>query len=158
MMKYEIREMREDDIPGILRLERLSFPTPWTEWMFLSQLKVADLSVNLVLVDDSGVAGYAVAWVVRDEIHLLSIAVTPAKRRRKYGKAMLEEVMARGEAKGGNRVILEVREGNEAAREFYGKMGFHRIGRRKRYYVDTGEDAFVMELMLDPEKHGRSAR
>jgi ribosomal-protein-alanine N-acetyltransferase len=158
MMKYDIREMREEDIPGILRLEHLSFPTPWTEWMFLSQLKIADLSVNLVLVDGSGVAAYAVAWVVHDEIHLLSIAVTPAKRRRKYGRAILEEVIARGRMRGGTHVILEVREGNEAARDFYRTMGFHKIGRRRRYYIDTGEDAYVMELVLESEKHGKSAR
>jgi ribosomal-protein-alanine N-acetyltransferase len=158
MTMYAIREMREEDIPGVLRVERVSFPTPWTEWMFLSQIKIADISVNLVLVEESGIAGYAVAWVAYDEIHLLSIAVEPEKRRRKYGRAILEEIIARGRAKGGTHVILEVREGNGAAREFYGVMGFREIGRRRGYYIDSGEDAYVMELVLEPERNGKAAR
>jgi ribosomal-protein-alanine N-acetyltransferase len=55
-------------------------------------------------------------------------------------------------------VILEVREGNAAARSFYSKMGFCEIGMRRGYYIDTGEDAYVMESMLEPERNGKKQR
>jgi ribosomal-protein-alanine N-acetyltransferase len=35
------------------------------------------------------------------------------------------------------------------ARGLYEKLGFRQIGRRKGYYRETGEDAIVMELVLN---------
>ena len=147
--KTSIREMQGTDIGAILEIERSSFPTPWTEWMFESNLRFRGISVNLVLEAEGGMAGYAIAWVAQDEIHLLSIAVGPEHRRRGYGRALLEEVIRRGEEKGGTIIVLEVREGNEPARAFYVGMGFSVIGKRRKYYIDTGEDAFVMALKLE---------
>jgi ribosomal-protein-alanine N-acetyltransferase len=151
---YSIREMQKADIPAILGIERLSFPTPWTEWMFESHLRFTGVSVNLVLETGKGISGYAIAWVAQEEIHLLSIAIGLEHRRRGYGRALLEEVILRGRMRGGSLVILEVREGNEPARNFYVNMGFRVIGKRKNYYIDTGEDAFVMALLLRSGTHG----
>ena len=154
MDRHIIREMNKGDLPGILGLETASFPTPWTESMFRAQLGYGDISVNLVLLDWGEIAGYATALTVRDEIHLLSIAVLPGRRRRGYGKALLDEVIERGMSRGGSRVFLEVREGNVGAIAFYSGAGFRVIGKRKGYYVDTGDDAFVMELDLERESNG----
>ena len=154
MDRHIIREMNEDDLPGVLRLERASFPTPWTECMFMAQLGVGDIAVNLVLVDGGEIAGYTTALTAHDEIHLLSIAVLPGRRRLGCGRALLDEVIERGMSKGGTRVFLEVREGNAGAMAFYSGAGFHVIGKRKKYYVITGEDAFVMELDLERERDG----
>ena len=152
--RYTIREMRASDIPSILGIERRSFPTPWTEWMFESQLGFKGVSINIVLEAEDRISGYAIAWVAYDEIHLLSIAVAPEDRRRGYGRALLEEIIERGGTRGGSLVVLEVREGNDPARTFYENMGFRVIGKRKKYYIDTGEDAFVMALQLRSGTHG----
>ncbi len=151
MGRYIIREMSKGDIPGILRIESSSFPTPWTEWMFMAQIGFGDLAISLVLLDGDEIAGYATALTAHDEIHLLSIAVIPERRRRGFGRALLDEVIERGKSKGGARIFLEVREGNEAAMAFYSGAGFRVTGKRKKYYIDTGEDAFVMELELKRE-------
>jgi ribosomal-protein-alanine N-acetyltransferase len=149
-----IREMREADLPGVLRLEKESFPTPWTEWMFKAQLGFGDMAISLVLVDGGEIAGYATALTAQDEIHLLSIAILPERRRMGYGRALLGEVIERGMSRGGRLIYLEVREGNTGAMAFYSGAGFLVIGKRKRYYIDTGEDAFVMELDLEGERDG----
>ena len=154
MDRHIIREMNEDDLPGVLRLERASFSTPWTEWMFRAQLEVGDIAVNLVLVDGEEIIGYTTALTANDEIHLLSIAVLPGRRRLGYGRSLLDEVVERGMSKDGTRVFLEVREGNAGAMTFYSGAGFRVIGKRKKYYVNTGEDAFVMELELEREGDG----
>ena len=39
---------------------------------------------------------------------------------------------------------LEVRESNARAQAMYAKLGFVRVGRRKKYYEDNGEDAWLM--------------
>jgi ribosomal-protein-alanine N-acetyltransferase len=139
--------MDEHDIPGVMEIERSSFATPWTEGMFRSQLRFRDQAINLVFIEGETLSAYAAAWIAYDEIHLLSIAVAPSMRRRGFGTETLRAVMARGIARGAARVILEVREGNASARAFYGKHGFVEIGRRRRYYSDTGEDAIVMEYV-----------
>jgi ribosomal-protein-alanine N-acetyltransferase len=142
--------MERRDIRRILEIERMSFLTPWTEGMFRSQLALEDRSVNLVLLEDQVIVGYATAWLAFDEIHLLSIAVIPERRRMGFATRLLERVMETGRSRGASRVILEVRAGNDAARRFYRGQGFSEIGRRRRYYSDTGEDAIVMELVFGP--------
>ena len=45
-------------------------------------------------------------------------------------------------------INLEVRRSNAVARELYEKNGFNRVGVRKRYYADNGEDAVLYTLIL----------
>jgi len=144
----KIREMSSGDLPPVMEIERSSFVTPWTEGMFRSQLRFRDQAINLVLLEGGVIAGYAAAWIAYDEIHLLSIAVDPAMRRRGLGGEILRAVLERGKTRGAVRVVLEVREGNAAARAFYRMHGFVEIGIRRRYYSDTDEDAIVMEYLL----------
>jgi ribosomal-protein-alanine N-acetyltransferase len=144
-----IRDMASADIPSVMEIERACFITPWTEGMFRSQLRFADQAINLVLVEEEILVGYAAAWIAYDEIHLLSIAVAPAARRRGLGGEILVAVMERGRTRRAERAILEVREGNAAARAFYRAHGFVDIGLRRRYYSDTDEDAIVMEYVFD---------
>jgi hypothetical protein len=35
------------------------------------------------------------------------------------------------------------------ARRLYEGLGFREVGRRRGYYVDTGEDALILEARLD---------
>ena len=45
---------------------------------------------------------------------------------------------------GALRATLEVRVSNSAAIALYHKYGFEIVSRRKRYYVDNNEDAYLM--------------
>jgi ribosomal-protein-alanine N-acetyltransferase len=141
----EIRGMLPTDIPPVMAIEHASFISPWTDGMFRAQLAFGDRTITLVLLEDGRIAGYAAAAVAFDEIHLLSIAVAPDRRRRGSAGALLAALIERGRARGAVRVILEVRDGNRGARSFYRMHGFTEIGRRRRYYTDTGEDAIIME-------------
>ena len=149
MTDWKIREMGESDIARVMEIERASFITPWTEGMFRSQLRFKDDAINIVLAEEETIIGYAAAWIAYDEIHLLSIAVVPERRRHGFGDTILNAVMKQGKVRGAARVVLEVREGNAAARTFYLTRGFLEIGKRRRYYSDTGEDAIVMERVFD---------
>ena len=46
------------------------------------------------------------------------------------------------------RIMLEVRENNEAARQFYGKCGFTKDGIRRDYYENPKENAVLMSVNL----------
>lgn len=86
--------------------------------------------------------GFACAWVVLDELHLLLIAVGASFRRQglaaQLHEALLDE--ARGRASTG---WLEVRADNHPAGAFYERHGWEAVGTRRRYYAD-GCDAVVM--------------
>jgi ribosomal-protein-alanine N-acetyltransferase len=41
-------------------------------------------------------------------------------------------------------VTLETRVSNASAQALYEKYGFNRVGTRRRYYSDNGEDAVIM--------------
>ena len=92
--------------------------------------------------------GVALIWRAADETHLLDLAVDPSVRRRGYGRALLERVIADAQAAGGRVVLLEVRASNSVALTLYRSAGFFESGVRSAYYSDNGEDAIEMRLDL----------
>ena len=146
-----IREMTEEDIPDILEIEKQSFVTPWTQRMFRETL-ASPISTSFVTEEDGRLLGYVMLYSVADEAHILNLAVDPAGRRRGYGTCLIEHAIGDRREKGVSDFFLEVRESNQGARNLYGKLGFKVIGRRKRYYTETNEDALVMQLTV--EDHG----
>jgi ribosomal-protein-alanine N-acetyltransferase len=147
--KITIRDMAEADLPEIMKIELDSFPVPWSEGIFLGQLQRPEITDNRVIIVDGEMCGYIASWFGQGELHILSIAVSPERRRRGYAALLLERSLARGREKGCVKVVLEVRESNVPARGFYEKNGFRIIGRRKGYYRETGEDALILEREIE---------
>ena len=92
----------------------------------------------------NSVVGYAVAWIVSNEIHIGNIAVHEEYRKKGIGESLLKEVLMRGEERGVKMATLEVRISNEPAIHLYRKFGFQEVAIRKEYYRDNGEDGLVM--------------
>ncbi len=144
-----IRQARLTDIRAILAIERESFPTPWSRWTFLAELKQP---VSHFLVAGPSPAepwqlwGYIIFWVVADEMHILNLAVHPKHRRRGIAWNLLVEALNQARAQGAQVAWLEVRPSNSAARTLYESFGFEEVGRRPRYYDDTQEDAILLAL------------
>jgi ribosomal-protein-alanine N-acetyltransferase len=142
-----IREMWREDLERVLIVERASFAMPWTRAFFEDALG-SPISGAFVLESEGRIAAYIVLYSVEDEAHILNIAVDPALRRRGCGRAMLSFVVGRYGVLGVKDYYLEVRESNEAAIGLYRSLGFRLIGRRKRYYSESNEDALVMQLTV----------
>jgi ribosomal-protein-alanine N-acetyltransferase len=148
-MSVVIERMRREDLPEILAIEVASFPHPWTEEMFESELARGDFSQILVArLADAGtrppLAGYVCVWVVSDEAHINNIAVDPRWRRRGIATALLEAALDHGRIRGARRAFLEVRASNLGAQALYQQFGFQPAGVRKRYYDHPVEDAVIM--------------
>lgn len=139
--------MIPEDLDEVMKIEEQCFPTPWPREIFETELESPRSLLNVARVGGA-VAGYIVAWMVYDEIHILNIAVHPDFRRMGLGEALLEDCLDYFSGKGAKQAILEVRRGNLGAQKLYKKLGFEPIGVRKRYYTDTGEDAIVMMLLI----------
>jgi len=146
-----VRSMREDDLPQVLLIERVSFPSPWSSIAFQSELSNRSRARCIVLDDAEGeLAGYAIMHCVLDEVHLVNIATHPDKRGQGNGDKLLRAVLHLGREWGGAYFTLEVREHNNVAQRLYEKYEFHKVAIRKGYYSDTGEDAVVMVLTGAP--------
>jgi ribosomal-protein-alanine N-acetyltransferase len=83
---------------------------------------------------------------VLEEMHVMNIATHPLHRRKGVAKRLLCHALHHAVGMGVQKAVLEVRPSNLPAVALYSSMGFKIVGRRLRYYQDTGEDAVVMSL------------
>jgi ribosomal-protein-alanine N-acetyltransferase len=88
--------------------------------------------------------GFSGMWHIADEAHVSTIAVHPEWRGYKLGELLLWNMVYRAIREDARLVTLEVRVGNRIAQNLYRKYGFEIMGRRKGYYRDNGEDAYMM--------------
>lgn len=94
--------------------------------------------------EQGSIAGVVIFRIVVDEAEVLNIAVEADWRRRGMGSRLINDVMAACNAAGAKKIFLEVRDSNQAARQFYSRLGFKQTGRRRQYYRAPTEDAVVL--------------
>ena len=99
---------------------------------------------------ESAARAFLLAWLVSDELHVLSVATSPEFRRRGLARALLTHAIEFARSRGGRNVLLEVRRSNQAALELYAAFGFVTARIRPRYYADNMEDAIEMTLAISP--------
>ena len=150
MSLLSIERMRPLDLDDVLSIERASFSMPWSRGAFLYEMEQNQVARCFVVRHGARVAGYVCLWEVADELHITNIAVHPDLRRRGIARTLLERVLADARQRAIRLVVLEVRPSNAEALALYESFGFRVVGRRRGYYYDTGEDALVMEISLQP--------
>ena len=144
-----IRAMSESDLDEIIAIEKKSFADPWSQRLFRETLLFPH-SVNFVLESPGGeVVGYLNLYLIAQEGHLLNLAIHPAWRRQGLATAMLAHTIQYLRQRQALQLFLEVREKNQSAIRLYRKLGFEVVGKRKKYYAETNEDALVMQLVCD---------
>ena len=147
---YIIRRMTEDDVDGVAAVEAATFPTPWSRDAFASEMRNV-AARYLVAEKDGRIIGYAGAWIILDESHITNIAVLKDERGQGIGRALTHGLMQYLSNLGAAYATLEVRKSNEVAQNLYKSLGFIKLGVRKRYYEDNGEDALIMVCDHMPE-------
>ena len=142
--------MTDADLDAVAEAEAHTHAFPWTRGNFADSI-AAGHSGWLVL-EEGRMVGYAVTLQVLDEAHLLNITVLPELQRNGRGSALLLRLLGDAAGRAATRMLLEVRDGNAAARAFYRRHGFGEIGRRRDYYRrhEGREDAIVMARDLIP--------
>ncbi len=172
-----LRYMTADDILEVYHLDKLAFPTPWpistyryeltndnSRLFVLEQRGVGSPPITHQSTGIVGrifrkpppppqpparlLVGYSGMWQIADEAHISTIAVHPEWQGRRLGELLLWN-MTRHALHMRSRVLtLEVRVSNTRAQQLYRKYGFEIAGRRKGYYRDNGEDAYLMSVKL----------
>ena len=143
-----IRPMRQADLTEVARMEAALYPYPWSLGNFRDSL-TAGYSCWVMLAGQEMI-GYAVLMVGVEETHLLNLSVQAARHRSGLGTLMMDHLLEVSRQCAANRLLLEVRRSNAAARAFYAVHGFQELGERRAYYPagDGREDAIIMEKML----------
>ncbi|MEA2171979.1 MAG: [ribosomal protein S18]-alanine N-acetyltransferase [Solirubrobacteraceae bacterium] len=154
MSSVEIRRLTYADLPGVVAIERRSFPAPWSLAMFVLELSKPG-GVCLVATHpaapaggepagrDRAVVGYCIVSRYDTVWHLMDIAVDETWRRSGVGRALVQAVLDRLPGPD-EQITLEVRPSNHGAITLYEAFGFKAAGVRRRYYSDNGEDAVIM--------------
>ncbi|MCQ2551404.1 MAG: ribosomal protein S18-alanine N-acetyltransferase [Clostridia bacterium] len=134
-----IRKATEKDAESIHLIEEMCFADPWSTASVLEDIKRQERSFYLVAEEEDQILGYVGVWNILGEGHITNVAVRPEARRKHIADQLIDELTKAFEV-----ATLEVRAGNEAAIRLYEKHGFIRIGLRKGYYENNGEDAIIM--------------
>ena len=155
-MAIQIRDATIRDLPRIIEIERLSFPSPWSLASFQRELTLPFSRVIVAIsagasgknAREDTILGFLCRWLIADECHVLNVAVHPESRRLGVGALLINASICEAKAERAQVVTLEVRRSNLAARQLYRKFEFEER-RLRRHYYGPGEDAIIMELQLD---------
>ena len=140
--------MTAGDLDAVIAIEEAIYPHPWTRGNFNDSLAAG---YECWIVECGGeTAGYSVATIAAGEAHLLNLSVAGPWQRRGIGREILGFVLGLARRSGAERIFLEVRPSNDAARALYTAAGFAAVATRRGYYPAGGEreDAIVLELAL----------
>lgn len=138
-----IRNTIEADLEAIASLECQTFSDAWTVKSIQDTFQQSQAFMVTAELDGK-VAGYCIVYFVLDEGEIARIAVDNSYRRQGVGRRVLEQVEKMCQEKGIIRLMLDVREGNDSARQFYQSLGFEEDGIRKNFYSLPEENAILM--------------
>lgn len=142
-MQIEIRKLQEEDIEALAEIEAEIFSMPWSPEAFRELLK-NPFCFYLVALADGEVAGGAGYTELSGEASIDNVAVAKRHRNMGIGQALLQELIALGEARQITAFTLEVRVSNATAIHIYEKFGFCSEGIRPGFYEKPREDAMIM--------------
>ena len=142
------RHMTAQDVDRVLAIEEAIYPHPWTRGNFSDSLAAGYHCWIVECAAD--VAGYTVVAIAAGEAHLLNLSVAGRWQRQGIGRQVLAFVVKLARDYLADRIFLEVRPSNAAARGMYAAAGFAEAGVRRGYYPDGAgrEDAVVLQLAL----------
>lgn len=165
---YILRYMRLDDIPQVVEIDKLAFSLPWSARSYVFEITDNNSSHMVVLErtdeqprsggiigalrrlsglqSNHAIIGYGGFWFIEGEAHISTIATHPDYRGKGLGEVLLTGMLARAVQLNAEYAVLECRVSNTAAITLYRKYEFEVVGKRKNYYRDNNEDAYLMHL------------
>ncbi|MGD8795084.1 MAG: ribosomal protein S18-alanine N-acetyltransferase [Anaerolineae bacterium] len=162
-LPFVVQPMTLADVDQVIQIESAVFDTPWSARAFRFEIVENEHSTMQVVrpiarpgragphllrwlkrSPPEPVLGYGGFWLLVDDAHIANIAVHPEAQGLGLGELLLLSLLEQGIAQGARRSTLEVRVSNKAAQGLYAKYLFEIRSRRKGYYADNGEDAYIM--------------
>ena len=120
---------------------------PWSEKAFMDSLSQKE-ALFLVAEEEDRVLGYIGIYLSFEEGEITNVSVDSSSRNKGVGSELVEQLKKEAQARGTEKIFLEVRVSNEPAIRLYEKQGFEQVGCRKNFYEKPREDAWVMMCSL----------
>jgi ribosomal-protein-alanine N-acetyltransferase len=140
-----------EDAPALATLHAEAFERPWSG-ADIGRLMHVLGGFGLLAQDEGRPAGFILARCIGGEGEILTLAVSPARRRRGVGARLVQAAAAEAARRGAGTLFLEVAADNEAAIGLYRAAGFEPAGLRRGYYAREGApaaDALVLRRALN---------
>ena len=142
-----VRELKVEDSAAVAEMEQQIFSDSWSEKSVLETVQQKQ-SVCFAAEKAGHLLGYLLAYQAADEAEIARIAVQKEARRQGAAGKLMQALEHYCEEHKMEKLLLDVRESNEAARSFYTKNGFVEDGIRQGFYVNPSEDAVLMSRQL----------
>ncbi len=137
-----LREMKDEDIKEVLEIERTIFKSSaMNEKQFEYELNTNVFSHYYVLIETS-IIGYMGLYDNEENGEITNIAIDKQYQGNGYSHLLMNYAIDL--LKERNNISLEVRVSNNKAISLYKKHGFIIVAKRKNYYSDNHEDAYLM--------------
>ena len=141
--KLFVRERKEEDAAAVSEMEHQLFSDGWSEKGIIETIKNSN-TICLAAVKAEKLIGYMFVYFAAGEGEIAKIAVTKEKQRQGVAHQMMKELERICKSRKIGKLMLDVRQSNEAAQTFYKAQGFVRDGERKAFYEKPSEDAVLM--------------
>jgi [ribosomal protein S18]-alanine N-acetyltransferase len=139
----KLRHAHTGDAAEVSALDKTIFgAAAYSDSSWVAELQNASGLVILAESNGTNIA-FICASCAGDETEIRKIGVLAEHRRLGIAKELIQHALQHFKSK---RCLIDVSVANGAGVEFYQKLGFREIIRRKKYYAD-GSDAIVMELL-----------
>jgi len=148
LIMFIISQIEASDFDRLYEIEQQAHLVPWSFGTLKNNQD--ERYLNLKLIENNQIIGFAICQTVSDEATLFNIAIVPSHQGNGLGKLLLNELIIQLKEKGVQTLWLEVRESNPA-RFLYEKIGFNEVDIRKNYYPKPSggrENAVVMACYL----------
>jgi ribosomal-protein-alanine acetyltransferase len=130
-----IRSFVSDDLKGIYEIEHSAFDVGPYNIDEIIEMVFSKDAFTLVATDSDEYIGYVTAVPLNEyEVDIESIAVIPKYQGRHLGDSLLDSIEEIIKKKGYKKSVLEVREKNYVAINFYLKHGYVKSEFLKNYY------------------------
>jgi ribosomal-protein-alanine N-acetyltransferase len=150
-LRVHVRWMIRRDMPEVLEIEQASFEYAWTEEDLLLCLRKSNC-IGMVAEQGETVVGFMVYGLHKPRLNILNFAVDPRYRRAGVGSQMVARLVGKLSEHGRTSITLEIRDSNLPAQLFFKDRGFRAVDILRRYYDDSGDDAYVMEYNFRPNR------
>ena len=140
------------DAAAIAALSRdeIEHGLPWTWREARVRHAIADPDTNVIVVGPPGaVAAFGVMYYAEDDAHLLLFAVHRSQQRQGVGSALLQWLEEAAIAAGAQKIRVEARMDNAAARSFYNERGYHEGAIVRRMYSDRLDGVRLEKWLRD---------
>jgi ribosomal-protein-alanine N-acetyltransferase len=142
----KIEEYFEEQLYQIYE-QSFEFGSPWTKKQVNESL-FQENNHYLFVKEENQLVGFLLYIAIADQADVINLAILPSFQKQGVAKklvlAMEEELCKRGTSE----VFLEVRQSNINAQNFYKKIGFEEISKRKNYYHHPSEDAIILRKRI----------